>query len=223
MRKLVKQIGVASGGSSSSGAVKSWRHPWPKATDGKCAAALRGVLGTGGERELRQRFEEFLGAQVEARKAALRADGVRLPGDGESAEGGAGEVKACDTVLSDEELAEQLGVPGELLPRGLSAAYERLAACDETLPTSQDQQTIVGLLRVLDVDLSGGVSAQDLVQSVLHHTKSKWLSGKIASRLHVARMLPGLPTSRGKLEPHTPKTPGRSPKTPRTPKTPKSA
>ena len=171
---------------------------------------------------------------METRKAALRADGVRLPGGAESAEGG--EVGGGDavgggagggnegvstrsegTVLSEEELLEQLGIPGELMPRGLSAAYESLAARDETLPASQGQQAVVGLLRVLDVDLSGGISVDDLVQSVLHHTKSAWITGKSASRFRVARLMP---TSRGKLAPSSPNTPkgGTTPKGAKTPR-----
>ena len=90
---------------------------------------------------------------------------------------------------SDEELEAFLW--DELMPCGLSSAYAALAGDDPTLPQPPySQVAITGLLRVLDVDASGGVSAKDLQQSVLHKARSGWLtkSGRFRGAVAVSRL-----------------------------------
>ena len=163
MRKLVRQIGVVEGRGRSAVATR-WHHPWPRAVDSNMVAAFQASLkgGDAGAAELGALCAEWCDSQLAARKTAL---------DAHAAEAG--------ETLTEEQVREQLGDQGELLPRGLAAAYASRAALDSNLvPSSPSPAAVVGLLRVLDVDLSGGVSEADLKAGVVDGAKSQWNSTK---------------------------------------------
>ena len=171
LRRLVKKIAIV----DANGAPTAWRHPWPpKLAAGKrLAAAMRDGLGGEGAEGVGQRFSGWLAAQEAARAAAVRAD-----------------AEAAGRVLTDAQLAETLDSYEELMPRGLAAAYVSLAesgAAALPLPPSVDD--VLCLLRVLDVDMSGGLSASDLTACLVDRVASPWLSDK-GSRgaLRVARV-----------------------------------
>lgn len=171
MRKLVQQISA----SAKPGSRKptSWRNPWTEAKVGPLAMAMRKALNGCADEKLSEHFEHWLAAQKAARRQAIFAEAAQ----------------AGDATPSDEELEAFLW--DELMPCGLDSAYAALAADDPTLPQPPySQVAITGLLRVLDVDASGGASAKDLQQSVLHKARSGWLtkSGRFRGAVAASRL-----------------------------------
>ena len=109
----------------------------------------------------------------------------------EAAEGGG-------VAFSEALLDEQFEPWGELMPAGLAKGYEMLreaktaegGAAHPDLPPPT-QAIIVGLFRVLDVNLSGGGCSTDLTEAVCRHKQSGWVDvDKSATRrFRVARLL----------------------------------
>ena len=193
LRRLVRQISVV----DARGVPLSWRHQWPKgkvATKAarKLAGALRASIAREegvsesdvGEEMLHRRFGEWHTAQEDARKQDIRDEAAAL-----------GEAEFTPDKM--DALYEKWD---ELMPRGLDAACEEIiAACAAgdappfTLPTDEyeRERAIISLLRLLDVDLSGGLTSGDLVASLRDGTDSAWLTDKAAgrSRLHAAKSM----------------------------------
>ena len=114
-------------------------------------------------------------------------------------------------MLTEEELLLTYQPWPELMPHGLAA----LVSCKCSLAEPASEAAIVGLLRLLDVDMSGGISAADLTACLVHGTPSSWMTGAArrstgSFRRQVARALrltsSTSSTSSGKTVPVSPKT-----------------
>ena len=121
---------------------------------------------SGEDREkLGERFALWLGEQEAAQKELWKAYAATQ-----------GEEQSSSSSEKEEE-EQQMHSWQELMPRGLDAVYNALSSADPSFPQPPySQSAITGLLRVLDVDSSGGVSAQDFQASVLHKTPSSWIT-----------------------------------------------
>ena len=159
LRKLVRQIAVVDG----NGVPIRWRHPWSSANGAKkLAMAIRDMTGAQTADALHARFASWLKAQEDARTELVRAEAI-----------------ASGLKLSEGGLHELLDVWEELMPSGLWLVCEGLAEGEHaSLPAPLedfDPEDIVGLVRVLDIDCTGGVSRDDLVKSLLDKVQSPWL------------------------------------------------
>ena len=174
LKQLIKQIAAT----DSAGTPLRWRHPWPKVTSNakKLTEVLRGALVKEGEAKLSARFGEWHGNQEEGRKEVIR-DEADVNGEGE---------------LTDEQLNARYDAWDELMPQGLAQAYEELVGglvVRAPHDVERSEVALVGVFRMLDVDLSGGISSKDVVNALIHHTKTPWLASKGRSRFNVMRML----------------------------------
>ena len=172
LKRLMRQICVVDG----KGVPTSWRRTWPKvkvAKDAKkLADALRAAVagedfvgdGHMSEKNVGLRYTAWHTQQEEERKEILREE-AKTKGEPE---------------LTEEKL-ELLYEPwDELMPRGLANACETYDSSLLPLPTDEHEceVAVVALFRLLDIDLSGGLSRSDLVTSLRDGEQSAWLEGK---------------------------------------------
>ena len=173
MRQLFHQIAIV----DANGKPVRWRHPWPKAEKGKALAkAVRAAFAAEGESGLGALFERWHAAQESGRREALQA---------EAAEAG-------EAPLTEETMLQRLDTFDELMPRSLESVCEDVAAKGSMpLPlSSDDPAALISLLKMIDVDGSGGISSDDLVARVLHRKRSAWQVGhgsRLASLLKVSK------------------------------------
>lgn len=179
MRRLVKKISIA----DELGTPVRWSNPWPKASDGELAAKVRAVLrpeplnSASGIRACEKTVERTFAAWLEAQEAARRK---------------ARQEEAEEEGEELEDPDEGFTPYDELTPHGLSLGYDALAALHPSLPPDPGQRAIVSLMRVLDVDFNGTLSAADLKAAVLHKAKSEWVAPKDSRRQGSKSGLAGL-------------------------------
>ena len=89
-------------------------------------------------------------------------------------------AEAGEAPLTEEQLLQRLDSFDELMPRSLESVCEDIRANGSVaLPAQSDERAArIALLKMLDVDLSGGISSEDLVASVLHRKRSAWQAGR---------------------------------------------